>query len=165
MDDGNVRKTKADVVFVSQATGLGKINVQLTKYTDISLRVLMHLASFPEGLGTVKDIAQRYRISRHHLVKVVHQLGSLGFLHSIQGRGGGVSLAMAPKDIIVGEVVRKMEATLTIIDCAEANCPLLPSCLLNEALEEAMSRFLDTLDNYTIADLTKNRAEIIRLIG
>jgi len=125
----------------------------------------MHLATFPDELGTVKDIAERYNVSRNHLVKVVHRLSSLGYLDSIQGRGGGIALAMEAEDIVVGDVVRSMEATLDVIDCAAGNCPLLPQCLLKGALGEATSAFLETLDCYTIADLTKNRHDIIKLVG
>ncbi|MBL6707889.1 MAG: Rrf2 family transcriptional regulator [Pseudomonadales bacterium] len=139
--------------------------MQLTKHTDISLRVLMHLAAFPDELGTVKDIAARYNVSRNHLVKVVHRLSSLGYLESTQGRGGGIALARVPEDIVVGDVVRNMEATLDVIDCAAGNCPLLPECLLKGALSEATGAFLETLDGYTVADLTKNRVDIVRLVS
>ena len=67
--------------------------MQLTKLTDLSLRVLMHLALDPDELGTVKAIAEHYNVSRHHLVKVVHKLVRLGYLRSTRGRGGGISLA------------------------------------------------------------------------
>ena len=83
----------------------------------------------------------------------------------MQGRGGGIALAMEPEDIVVGDVVRNMEATLDVIDCAAGNCPLLPKCLLKRALGEATDAFLETLDNYTIADLTKNRDDLIKLVG
>ena len=139
--------------------------MQLTKHTDISLRVLMHLAVFPDQLGTVRDIAERYNVSRHHLVKVVHRLSTLGYLASTQGRGGGIALARAPEDIVVGDVVREMEATLDAVDCAGSDCPLLPACLLKGALDEAMQAFLATLDGYTVADLTTNRSKIVRLVG
>ncbi|MGI9295261.1 MAG: Rrf2 family transcriptional regulator [Pseudomonadales bacterium] len=138
--------------------------MQLTKYTDLSLRVMMHLALEPDELGTIKDIAERYRVSRNHLVKVVHQLVNLGYLKSVQGRGGGITLAKPAAKINVGKVVRQMENTLDVIDCAAANCPLTPSCILKCALNEATKSFLQVLDNYTVADLVKNRTQLLRLI-
>ena len=125
----------------------------------------MHLATFPDELGTVKDIAERYKVSRNHLVKVVHRLSTLGYLTSVQGRSGGIQLAIAPEDIVVGDIVRHMEANLTAIDCTDGPCPLLPKCVLKGALGKAMNAFLETLDQYTVADLTKNRSAIIRLVG
>ena len=125
----------------------------------------MYLATFPDKLGTVKDIAERYNVSRHHLVKVVHQLSSLGYLQSIQGRGGGIALALAAEEIVVGDVVRHMENTLEVIDCVGTNCPLVPGCLLKGALDKASAAFIKTLDGYTIADLVKNRSHIVKLVG
>ena len=139
--------------------------MQLTKHTDISLRVLMHLAAFPDELGTVRDIAERYKVSRNHLVKVVHRLVNLGYLKSVQGRGGGITLARPAGDIVVGRVVRDTEATLEVIDCAKTDCPLLPGCLLKRALNKATREFLKTLDRYTVADLVRNRRTIVRLVG
>lgn len=139
--------------------------MQLTKYTDLSLRVMMHLALEPDQLGTIKDIAERYHVSRNHLVKVVHQLVNLGYLQSVQGRGGGITLAKPASKINVGKVVRQMENNLNVIDCEAANCPLTPSCILKRALNEATKSFLQVLDTYTVDDLVKNRTQLLRLIG
>ena len=139
--------------------------MQLTKHTDISLRVLMHLATFPDRLGTAGDIAERYNASRDHVAKVVHRLSSLGYLKSVQGRGGGVTLALPPGDVVVGQVVRDMEATLDVIDCVKHDCPLTSGCLLKGALNRATRAFLATLDGYTLADLVRNRDRIVALVG
>lgn len=139
--------------------------MQLTKHTDLSLRVMMYLALDPEARGTIKSIAERYNVSRNHLVKVVHKLVTLGYLDSVQGRGGGIYLARRPHDISVGKVVRDMENTFDVIDCAANNCPLLPACLLKDALNKSTQAFLRTLDGYTIADLVTNRRQLLRLIG
>ena len=63
--------------------------MRLTKHTDIALRVMMHLAVERETHTTVRYVARRYNVSRNHLVKVVHELVNLGYLSSVQGRGGG----------------------------------------------------------------------------
>lgn len=139
--------------------------MQLTRYTDISLRVLMHLELEAGELCTIKDIASLYNVSKNHLVKVVHHLVNLGYLKSTQGRGGGIALAIPSTAINVGQVVRQMENTLEMIDCAGVGCPLTPSCLLKEVLDEATKSFLKVLDKYTVADLVKNRSELLILIG
>ncbi len=139
--------------------------MQLTKQTDISLRVLMHLALEPEALGTIADIATRHNMSRNHLVKVVHRLVGLGYLKSARGRGGGVALARPASAINVGEVVRATETTLDVVDCDAYACPLARKCILKDALNEATDAFLSVLDGYTVSDLTRNRRQLLRLIG
>ena len=139
--------------------------MQLTKHTDISLRVLMHLAVEPEELGTITNIAARHNMSRNHLMKVVHHLVGLGYLNSVRGRSGGISLAKPASDINVGDVVRATETTLNVVDCDAYACPLARKCILKEALNEATDAFLSVLDGYTVADLTRNRQQLLKLIG
>ena len=130
--------------------------MQLTKHTDLALRVLMYLAVNPGALAKIKDISTVYKVSQNHLVKVVHKLVLLGYVHSTRGRGGGVILAKNPKAISVGEIVKKMENSIEIIDCKKENCPLMSNCLLKRALNVATNDFLSSLDKQTIHDLVKN---------
>ena len=40
--------------------------MRLTTFTDYSLRVLMYLATHPEGRSTIAGIASTFRISENH---------------------------------------------------------------------------------------------------
>ncbi len=139
--------------------------MQLTKYTDLSLRVMMDLALKDGELATIKDIAERYHVSRNHLVKVVHNLSTIGYVHSTQGRGGGIKLGFPASEIVVGDVVRAIEPSLDLVDCEGQECPLSPACLLKGALNEAMIDFLKVLDGYTIEDLVRNKVQLVRLVS
>jgi hypothetical protein len=44
------------------------------------------------------------------LTKVVHHLGMIGFVETVRGRHGGLSLGMEPDRINIGEVVRSMQS-------------------------------------------------------
>lgn len=43
--------------------------MQLTQYTDYSLRVLIYLDLYNKELATISEIAKSYNISRNHLGK------------------------------------------------------------------------------------------------
>ncbi len=131
--------------------------MQLTRYTDYSLRVLMYLAVHPERLATITEISTAYAISRNHLVKVVHELGTLGFIQTQRGKQGGIRLAHAAADINIGEVVRKVEKNLNIVNCTEPRCPILPACDLKGVLFQARDAFMAVLDDYSLADLVKGQ--------
>ena len=138
--------------------------MQLTKYTDLSLRVMMHLAVKGGESSTIREIAEIYKVSRNHLVKVVHNLATMGYIHSTQGRGGGITLAVDSSEIVVGDIVRAVEPSLCLIDCEKQECPLNSACLLKEALDQAIAAFLKTLDGYTVQDLVRNKVQLLRLI-
>lgn len=130
--------------------------MQLTRFTDFSLRVLMSLAAKPDELATVAALAQEHGISRHHLTRVVHQLGVKGYIETMRGKGGGFRLAREPEKIRVGDVVRDMESGFEIAECfqpGQSSCRLMPGCTLKAVLAEAAQAFLATLDRYSLADL------------
>jgi Rrf2 family nitric oxide-sensitive transcriptional repressor len=141
--------------------------MQLTRYTDYSLRVLMYLAVHREELATIEAIANAYGISQAHLTKVVHQLGLAGYVQTVRGRGGGLRLAQPPEIIRIGEVVRHTEA-MSLVECFDAktsSCRIEPVCELRAALRDALGAFLRTLDRYSLADLVVGRrAPLARIL-
>jgi Rrf2 family nitric oxide-sensitive transcriptional repressor len=49
-------------------------------------------------------------------MKVTHQLGQAGYLETVRGRNGGLRLGKPPDQIVVGEVVRKMEPDFAVVE-------------------------------------------------
>ncbi len=139
--------------------------MQLTKHTDLSLRALIYLSLQPETSATISAIAKKIRVSRNHLVKVVHRLGGLGYVTTCRGRGGGVTLAKPAAEIRVDEVVRDFEPTLEVINCLANQCPLIPACRLKKALHRASEAFMEVLATYTIADLSQNKTQLLKLLA
>ncbi|HJS87313.1 MAG TPA: Rrf2 family transcriptional regulator [Acetobacteraceae bacterium] len=141
--------------------------MRLTVYTDYSLRMLMYLAVKGDGLPTIAEVADAYGISKAHLTKVAHQLGLLGYVETVRGKGGGLRLARAAERISLGEVVRRTEPDLALAPCFEpvhVPCPIVPACGLRGALYEARQAFLVVLDRYSLADLVRRRAELDALL-
>lgn len=142
--------------------------MHLTYQTDYALRVLLYLATcHDKRLANIQDIAQTYGISNNHLMKIVHKLGKLGYLETVRGRNGGIRLAREPEAIVIGEVVRQTEEDFHVVecfDCTHNRCVITPVCQLRSALQEALAAFLRVLDNYTLADLTTNKALYQQLI-
>jgi Rrf2 family nitric oxide-sensitive transcriptional repressor len=141
--------------------------MQLTQYTDYSLRVLIYLAAANRG-ATVAEIAERYGVSRHHLVKVAHHLGKAGYVVTERGRNGGLRLARAPGDINLGRVVRDMEPNFHLVECFNPggnHCVITPACALIRVLSEANAAFFAVLDQHTLADVTGNAGALRRLLG
>ncbi len=137
--------------------------MELTYYTDFALRVLLYAAGHAERRVTLREIAAAYGISQEHLRKVVHRLARHGYLETVQGRAGGLRLARASEAVRVGEVVRLMEEGLEVIDCSRGPCPLCGACSLKAALDDARDRFLERLDQVTLAQLLESPATAERI--
>jgi len=136
--------------------------MKLTRYTDYALRVLMHLAARPDRLASIGEMARVYRISHNHLMKVVQDLRTAGYLDAVRGRTGGVRLAKPPTEINVGEVVRHTEGGFELVDCS--SCLISPACGLTGALHEALAAFMAVLDGYTLADLVQGRGQALQAL-
>ena len=140
--------------------------MQLTHYTDYSLRVLIYLSLKDDKQpATIANIAEHFNIPRNHLVKVVHKLGLLNYVHTSRGKNGGIRLGMAADQIRIGDVVREMESTLNIINCdAPSPCPLTPDCKLKSILFLATDAFMGVLNQYTISDLQSSPEKLKELL-
>lgn len=135
--------------------------MQLTLYTDYSLRVLLYLGQTPGRSATISEIAEAYQISRNHLVKVVHNLSIHGFIKTTRGCGGGMALQRPPEEIVIGNVVRHTEVNFNLAECFERErntCQIAAACRLKAVLYEAQHAFINTLDNKTLADILPNNA-------
>jgi len=141
--------------------------MRLSTFSDYSLRVLMYLGAQPDGLSTIAEISSAHQISENHLMKVVHQLGRNGYIETIRGKGGGMRLARAAQEIVLGEVVRQTEADFALAECFSGNstCRILPACRLQGILSEALQAMFLVLDSYTLADLMKDGQGIVQTIG
>ena len=131
--------------------------MQLTAHTDYALRVLMYLTIHPQQLVTIGELAEFFDISKNHLVKVVHNLGLKGFIHTVRGKGGGICLARPPQQINVGQVVRQIEGHFQIAECfnpqKQGLCAIHSQCGLKGLLSDAAEQFLQVLDGAVLADL------------
>jgi Rrf2 family transcriptional regulator, nitric oxide-sensitive transcriptional repressor len=142
--------------------------MQLTYYTDYSLRVLMYLAVHRGRLVNIAEIAERYGVSRNHLVKVVHNLARGGFIKSYRGKGGGIELARDPTQINIGEVVRYTEGPPKPVECFDVErnrCVITNVCGLAEVVLEACNNFFATFDRYTLADLLHRRGRLAKILA
>lgn len=132
--------------------------MRLTLYTDYSLRVLLYLAYKEEQMVTISELADFYKVSRNHLVKVVHELGKNGYIQTTRGKHGGIRLARPATEIVIGEVVRKTEPDFDLLECfssATDHCVITRVCKLKSVLFEAQASFLAVLDKYTLADAAR----------
>ena len=130
--------------------------------------MLIYLAVNGEAQVTIREIAQRYGISRNHLMKVVQDLSQKGYLNASRGKNGGLRLKMLPAEINIGALVRDMENDLALAECLGVNnhCILKPACRLKSVLREALDAFFQVLDAYTLEDILpgRNRAELARIL-
>jgi len=141
--------------------------MQLDKFTDYALRILMTLAVRGPDRVATSEIALIHGLSEHHLSKVATHLAREGFVASERGRYGGLTLARPGDQISIGAVVRAMKRNDPVVECFGANrsCLILPACGLRDPLAEAQEAFFASLDRYTLNDVTQQRGALAKLLN
>ena len=141
--------------------------MRLTSYSNHALRVLLAAAARSPRLVTIREVAVAFGLSEAHLVKCVHRLGTWGYLETVRGNRGGFRLKRPAASISLGEVVRRTEDGLTVVECLDLDtntCPLIGRCRMSEVLRRATDAFLDVLDRLTLADVAGHEAEFRALL-
>jgi Rrf2 family protein len=93
-------------------------------------------------------LSQQEGLPNKFLESILLALRRGGFLESKVGSGGGYRLSRAPKDIAVGDLIRRLEGRLTIKEggpVGETSPGKLAVRLINEKLTEATDQVLDTM--------------------
>lgn len=141
--------------------------MNITQHTDYALRMLIYLGACPGRRVTIKEVAERFEISRSHLMKIVNQLVADGFVDGARGKGGGLRLAQPAAQINVGDVVRRMEPGFELVECfgSQSACRLDAGCRLKGALSQALQAFLGVLDALSLADLLVPEPRVRQLLG
>lgn len=129
--------------------------MRLTSFTDLGLRALMRIASEPDRFHSTSKLAGEFNISHYHLNKIIAALASAGYLETRRGTGGGAMLAKPAGDVLLGELVTTLEKGTALVECfnPETNqCSITPVCKLKGMLGMARSRFIEELNNFSLAD-------------
>ena len=140
--------------------------MQLTQFSDYSLRLVLYLATHPGQLVTIQEVSDAYGVSHHHLAKVMARLIEQGTVASVRGRNGGLRLNRPPEAINIGELVRATEPHFNLVECFDSErntCPIDSACGLKSVLRKAQQAFLEELDQHTLAEFVPRAPALLRL--
>ncbi|MCV0397991.1 MAG: iron-responsive transcriptional regulator RirA [Rhizobiaceae bacterium] len=142
--------------------------MRLTRQTNYAIRILMYCAANDGRLSRIPEIAEAYQVSELFLFKILQPLVENGLVETVRGRNGGVRLGRPASEITLFDCVRVTEDNFAMAECFEndtADCPLIDSCALNEALRKALGAFFEVLASYTIAQLASAKPDMRSLLG
>lgn len=130
--------------------------MHLTSFTDYGLRMLMRMASQPDRAFSTGELAEEFRLSRNHLIKIMQRLAQGGFVATRRGGGGGALLTRPPAEISLGDVVRLLDSDQPLVECLgpdPSRCTVDGRCKLKARLRRAQAAFMAELDGATLADI------------
>lgn len=134
--------------------------MRISMKTDYSVRAMIDLAlHYGQGSQQSRDIAARQRIPEAYLDQLLTTLRKAGLIRSVRGPQGGHSLARAPMDITLGEVVDAVEGPFVPIGCMDdaENCELGPTCAQREVWREVRHAVREILARVSIDDMARRQ--------
>jgi Rrf2 family protein len=112
---------------------------------------------WPRAFVQSRDLAQHEDLPNKFLESILLALRRGGFLESKVGSGGGYRLSRSPREISVGDLIRRLEGRLTIKESPSAPADSSPGKiavrLINEKLTAATD---DVLDHMTLEELMEH---------
>jgi Rrf2 family protein len=131
--------------------------MQITRQADYALRAMLYLSKLePTQRAATSAIADSKKIPPSFLAKIISQLSIAGLIHTSRGARGGVTLARAPKDISVLEVVEAIDGPISLNECtlSPEGCPFSDECPIHDLWCGTQSELIEKLRKTTFATFT-----------
>ncbi len=130
----------------------------MQKSSRLAIYALIDLAADPERQVSVSEIGEKYRVSAHHLAKVMHTLGRAGLVRSIRGVGGGYSFAGNAKRTTLLDVIELFEDTGSDCKLADPSKATSVEWVLYDVMCEIDDLSRATFGSITISTMLKQMA-------
>ncbi len=122
-----------------------------------ALRMLLDLAMNGNGnYVSLKEIAERQKISKKYLEQIVPLLSKSGLLKTNRGYQGGYMLSKNPEQYTVGEILRLTEGSLAPVSCLDTEvneCQRADGCITLPVWQGLYEVIKNYLDNITLQDI------------
>lgn len=133
-----------------------------TQTTDYALRAIAHLATCANFESTIPEMAEAIQVNAPYLRKVVDKLRDAEIVVAQRGRGGGISLAIAPEQLTMLDVVNATDPIERIGKCPLGLPDHIKLCPLHAELDDALARIEQVLRSRTIGELLAVRRDAAR---
>lgn len=127
----------------------------MQKSSRLAIYALIELASNPDRQISAAEIGAKYRVSAHHLAKVLLTLGREGWVQSIRGVGGGYSFTGNAKRLTLLDIISVFEDTSTSCKLDDPGKATDEEWVLFDVSNEINDISMSTYSSLSIATLLK----------
>src|SRR5271165_3258467 len=129
--------------------------LRMGKMTDYATVVLASLAQEPTKHRAAGELAERTRLSRPTVSKVLKGLQRAGMVISSRGAQGGYQLARRPDQITAAQILDVFEGPIAITECsgASSRCGIERLCRVGGAWQRVNAAIRRALEDVTLHQL------------
>jgi Rrf2 family protein len=130
----------------------------ITREADYALRVVLRLATVPEGQSlSTAALAEEMFIPYRFLRRIVRKLCDAGLVGSVRGKSGGIHLLETPANISVHDILAIFDPrSLLFNSCYDNNCccPRKGGCSVHHMLDPVQKLLNERLQSINFAALS-----------
>src|ERR1700729_2009339 len=129
--------------------------LRMGKMTDYATVVLASLAQEPATHRAAAELAERTRLGRPTVSKVLKGLQRAGMVISSRGAQGGYRLARPPEEITAAQILDVFEGPIAITECsgASSQCGIERQCRVGGAWQRVNAAIRRALEDVTLHQL------------
>lgn len=128
---------------------------KISEATAIALHSMIYITNREHETVSLKEIAEKFKISDNHLSKVLQRFVKLGILNSIKGPKGGFSIVPKYKNMSFGDIYEifegKMQNNNCVFSSGQGSCP---KCIMSDLVNKLNCEFIDYMKSHKISDFS-----------
>jgi Rrf2 family protein len=159
----SVTETEKETAYIKRGlkrSRLSLTSMQLTRAADYAIRVMIHLASQPEGTIVPKTLlAEATEAPESFLSKILQSLARAGLIQARRGVVGGYSLLPRGAQASLLDVVEAMDGPIALNVCVTSGtaCHRHPECAAHEVWVRAQSAMLSVLADAKVMKMVSQK--------
>jgi Rrf2 family iron-sulfur cluster assembly transcriptional regulator len=127
--------------------------VKLTRGADYGTLGILYLARQPrDRVVLISEIAAAQDVPESYLAKIFQDLAKAGLVRSHRGARGGFTLARAPEDVTLRQIIEAIEGPVALNRCLDPRegCERSADCAVHAALAAAQEKLITALEGVTL---------------
>ncbi len=132
------------------------MSILFSRQCEYALQAVLFMAlKRGEATTSIRELTERLHTPYFFMAKILQDLSRKGLLTSYKGPAGGFTLAKAPKEIMLFEIVEAIDGQELMHECVLGfpECSSENPCALHEHWAKSREAIYDVLTKKTIAQM------------
>ena len=139
--------------------------LRLSKFADYGTQVMAYMAK-DGAVHSATEVSAELGIAAPTVSKILKALVQHGLLVSLRGAKGGYSLAVAPEEISVAQIIAAIEGPIALTECSDTAklCEQESLCSVRGNWQRINKAVLTALQQVSLADLARPAEQPLRFM-
>lgn len=135
--------------------------LRVNKKIEYGVIALLHLASQPDKVASVREIAAQCGVPETLLSKIMQSMKTVGIVASVHGNQGGYRLNKDLSQISLLDINQCLVGPVRVAECLEpgnGECPAQKSCTIVTPMQVLNQKIINLFQDTSLETLSKKRA-------